>query len=191
MVDKKFDPRKLQKLNNPDRLKDIPPEFISTRLQNTKPEILIEIGAGTGFFSIALRDVLSPATLYACDISPAMIDWMTENVVPDYPDIVVVKTEELSVPLEDRISDLVFMINLHHELDDPVGTIAEAHRLLKPGGNILIIDWKKEEMSEGPPQQIRCTPEQVADQLTHTGFNKIDISTELPKHFFILGSKAP
>ncbi len=190
MSEKKFDPRKLEKLNDPARLIDIPPDFIRRKLHIRKPDRLVEIGAGTGFFSIAFLELFHPSILYACDLSDVMIDWMTENVVPKYSNIVPVKTEENAIPLEDEIADLVFMINLHHELEDPSKTLQEAHRLLRPGGEMFIVDWKKKAMAEGPPERIRCVPENVKDQLTTSGFTNVSIFKELSKHFLVVGEKA-
>lgn len=189
MNEKKFDPKKLQKLNNPDRLQDIPPEFIQEQLAGISPEVMIEIGAGTAFFSIALRGLFHPVKLYACDISQTMVDWMTENVAPGYPDIIPVKSEETGIPLPDGIAQLLFMINLHHELNEPVKSIAESYRLLQDGGELFIIDWKKQDMNDGPPQHIRYEPETVADQLQAGGFNKIRIMTDLPKHYMVVARK--
>jgi hypothetical protein len=58
---------------------------------------------------------------------------------------------------------------------------------LKPGGNIFIVDWKKKTMTEGPPAQIRCSPEQVKEQLVDSGFFHVKIYSELPKHFLLVG----
>lgn len=189
MDDRKFDPKKLAKLNNPDRLKDIPPDYIAAKLAVDRPEVLVEIGAGTGFFCIALQHHFTPAKVYACDISATMIDWMASNVSPLYPAILPVRCGEYSVPLGDEIADLLYMINLHHELDEPVATIAESFRLLKPGGTLFIIDWKKQEMPEGPPEKIRCHPEVVAEQLTQAGFADIALFDDLAKHFMVVGKK--
>jgi len=52
MEEKKFDPKKLLKLNNPERLLDIPTEYIWDKINVVKPDILVDIGAGTGFFSV-------------------------------------------------------------------------------------------------------------------------------------------
>ena len=191
MTDKKFDPKKLRKLNNPKRLVDIPPDYISGKLDTANPDVMIEIGAGTAFFCIAFFERLKPSTLYACDISDVMIDWMTENVVPKYPGIIPVKSEEHAVDLDDGIADVVFMICLHHELEHPSRSLRESRRLLKPGGEIFIIDWKKMEMPEGPPEAIRCRPEDVADQLTESGFSRVSMFNELPKHFLVVGKKDP
>jgi len=188
--EKKFDPRKLKKLNNPDRLKDIPPDYLWDKLDMEDADVLVDIGAGTAFFSVAFLQYAKPSKIYACDVSEIMIGWVKENIVPKYPRIISIKSEEHSIPLDDAIADLVFMINLHHELEDPVLTIKEAYRLLKSGGNILIVDWKKEDMPEGPPTRIRCLPEEVMEQLTNAGFHEVKMVTELLKHFVLTGKKA-
>ena len=189
MNEKKFDPNKLQKLNNPQRFLDIPPEYVWGKLNLEKPDILVEIGAGTAFFSIAFLQHFKPSTIYACDLSAVMINWVKENVSPKYPSIIPVKSEEHSVPLNDRIADLVFMITLHHELDNPSLTVEESYRILKPGGEIFIVDWKKIDMDEGPPEKIRCAPEQVKEELKKSGFCCVYIYDELPKHFLVVGKK--
>ncbi len=189
MNDKKFDPKKLQKLNNPQRLIDIPPDFVWEKLNIEKPGVLVEIGAGTAFFSIAFLQKCKTSTLYACDLSEVMIEWMDENVSPQFPNIIPVKTEEHTVPLDDGIADLVFMISLHHELDSPPLTLIEANRILKPNGKIFIVDWKKEDMAEGPPIQIRCLPEQIKEQLVNAGFKQVAIYNEMQKHFLVVGEK--
>ncbi len=191
MTEKKFDPKKLHKLNNPQRLKDIPPDYIWDQLDMEKPDVLVEIGAGTAFFDIAFLRQANASKIYACDVSEAMIHWMEENIVPTYPGIIPVKTTENAVPLDDGIADLVFMITLHHELDHPALILEEAYRILKPGGNIFIVDWEKKDMAEGPPREIRCESGQVKEQLMNAGFTGVHIFNELPKHFLIVGKKDP
>lgn len=191
MHEKKFDPKKLKKLNNPERLQDIPPDYIWEKLHIEEPGVFVDLGAGTGFFSVAFLEKSKSSTIYACDTSEVMIRWINENISPEYPNIIPVKTEELSVPLEDGIADLVFMINLHHELDNPALTVAESYRLLKPGGKIFVADWKQEDMPEGPPAKIRFLPEQVKDHLTGAGFQQVESYNDLQKHFLVVGKKEP
>lgn len=189
MHDNRFDPRKLDKLNNPKRLHDIPVDVLWEKLGLPEGGVLIEIGAGTAFFSIAFQRQAKAEKLYACDISEIMIDWINANVVEHYPAIVPVQTMDDSVPLASATGDLVFMINLHHELDDPTRILNESFRLVRPGGKVLVIDWKPEEMAEGPPLDIRCSVSQVAEQLAAAGFKNITSSSQLEKHFVIIGSK--
>ncbi len=189
MHDKKFDPSKLEKLNNPERLRDIPPGYLWEMLEMDRGGVVVEIGAGTGFFSVAFLPYAHPSRLYACDISDTMIDWMREHIVPDHPCIMPMKVEETATALDDEIADLVFMVSLHHELEHPDLTLRETYRILKPGGKILIVDWKKQSMTEGPPVRIRCVPGQVKEQLATAGFMPVRILEDLPKHFVVIGGK--
>ncbi|MGM0419033.1 MAG: class I SAM-dependent methyltransferase [Thermodesulfobacteriota bacterium] len=189
MTEKKFDPKKLAKLNNPQRIKDIPPDYICSKLNINKPEVIADIGAGTGFFSIAFLNEINPSRVYAFDISDVMIEWMEENLSSEFPQIIPLKSEENSLPVKDESADLAFMINLHHELENPKAALDEAYRILKPGGKFFIVDWKKEDTDEGPPEKIRVFPEQVADQAKDSGFLDILIFNDLEKHFLVGGIK--
>ncbi|WP_459943839.1 class I SAM-dependent methyltransferase [Desulfocastanea catecholica] len=189
MNEKKFDPKKLHKLNNPQRLVDIPVEYIWSKIKRPAPEVFVDIGAGTGFFSVPFLKYLKNGKIYACDTSAIMIEWMTANICPQYPDIIPLEMAESAVPLEDNIADLVSMINLHHELDKPQTIVEEAFRILKKNGVLFIVDWKKEEMSEGPPLHIRYSPEQVKEQLVSAAFHKVHIFDDMPKHFLVVAEK--
>ncbi|MCB2217742.1 class I SAM-dependent methyltransferase [Desulfofustis glycolicus] len=187
MSEKRFNPKKLHKLNNPKRLHDLPPDYLWAKADLQATEVLVDIGAGTGFFSIPFVPLTK--RLYACDISEIMLDWLRENVCPHYPSIIPVKMEMQAVPLPDQLADLVYMINLHHELDDPAILLRECWRLLKDGGKLLIVDWKKQEMAEGPPAQIRCLPSKVKDDVVRAGFRNGVVDEALAKHFLLVAEK--
>ncbi|HEC97397.1 MAG TPA: class I SAM-dependent methyltransferase [Nitrospirae bacterium] len=189
MNEKKFDPKKLHKLNDPGRLSDIPPEYIWDKIDIVKPDVLVDIGAGTGFFSVHFLNYAKNGKIFACDTSDIMIQWMKNNICPKYPNIVPLKMKENAVPLEDGIADLVYMINLHHELDKPETILEESFRILKNNGAIFIVDWKKEDMPEGPPTHFRYLPEQVKDQLLSVEFRNVNIFNEMPKHFLVVAKK--
>ena len=119
---RKFDPKKLAKLNDPVRLQYLNPEIIWEKADIEKPSVLIDIGAGTGFFALRFSRKIINGKVYACDISEEMIGWMENDLPAESKGIVIpVKMEEISVPLRDGTADLVYMINLHHELEDPIG----------------------------------------------------------------------
>jgi len=191
MDEKKFDSKKLNKLNNPARLLDIMPEFIWNTLdiQNKEGLVLVDIGAGTGFFSIPFLKYTGNGKVFACDISDTMIQWMEQHLSSEYPRIFPLKMDEAVVPLEDGVADIAYMINLHHELEAPVEILKESYRVLKNGGKIFIVDWKKEEIAEGPPVHLRVFPEQVENQLMSSGFKKVRFFDDMKKHFLLVAEK--
>ncbi|MBM9513800.1 class I SAM-dependent methyltransferase [Desulfogranum marinum] len=187
---KKFNPKKIQKLTDPGRKVFQNPDLIWDTLNLSAPEILVDIGAGAGFFAMPLSDKVPKATVYACDTAPELIEWMETNIPTRYAGrIRVIRSEENSIPLADGIADLVYMINLHHELDSPLTMLKESRRLLKPGGAILVIDWKKEETPMGPPVSIRISPKTVSEQLQQADFHLVTEHDLLEYHYFVTAKK--
>jgi len=187
---KKFDPRKLDKLNDPKRLEYLNPDLIWEKAALKDPSILIDIGAGTGFFALLFSKKMKKGKVYACDISDEMLLWLEDNLPSESKGRVIpVRMEESSVPLSEDMADLVYMINLHHELEQPQKILREALRLLRRGGKLLIIDWKKEQTPEGPPLEIRVTEEAIESQMLKAGFRDIVKYAVLPYHHFLVGEK--
>lgn len=184
-----FNPKKLSKLNNPQRLKALPPQFIIDKSGIKDPKVVIDLGAGTGFYSIPFAREYKYCKIYACDISEVMVDWMLDHVSDQYENIIPVKIENNSILLMDEIADFLFMINLQHELDKPKETIKECHRLLKIGGKITISDFKKEKSEIGPPFEIRVAPSVVNAMLLESGFSDIKVYNELDQNYLITATK--
>lgn len=189
MHSKKFDPAKLAKLNDPGRLTYLDPDLMWERLSLGQPSVLVDIGAGTGFFSFIFGRRLKGGRVFACDISGVMIEWMGDHIPPELRDVVVpVEMSEDSIPLPDGIADLAYMINVHHELEAPGAIISEAARLLRAGGKVMIVDWKDEETPEGPPRAIRVSADTIIGQLRGL-FPRVLRHDVLPYHHFIVGEK--
>ena len=189
MTEKRFDPKKLNKLNNPDRLKQLPPEFIIEKAGLKNLKTMVDVGAGTGFFSIQFAEKFKDSTIHACDISDVMISWMKENVSPKYDSVIPAKMNDNEIPLNDNVGDFVLMINLHHELDNPVKMLTDCKRVLKKGGKIAIVDWKKEEMEMGPPYEIRCEANSIKEHLVKSGFNHVQIHDDLKYYNLLIAEK--
>lgn len=188
-MDKKFDPKKLAKLNDPKRLEYLNPDLIWEKAAFKNPMVLIDIGAGTGFFALLFSKKIK-GKVYACDISDEMFKWMDDNLPIESKGIVIpVKMDENSVPLPDGAADLVYMINLHHELEEPLRIIQDSSRLLKKGGKLMIIDWKKEKTPEGPPLELRVQEATIESQMRKCGFFNIRKHALLPYHHFLIGEK--
>ena len=187
---KKFDPAKLAKLNDPKRLAYLIPHVIWGKAALANPKVLIDIGAGTGLFALLFSKKMKKGKVYACDISDKMLAWMDDNLPIESKGIVIpIKMEESSIPLPDDSADLVYMINLHHELEEPLKILEESRRLLKNGGKLMIIDWKKEETPEGPPLEIRVAEVTIESQMRKSGFSNINKYADLPYHHFLVGEK--
>lgn len=188
----KFDPAKLERLNDPGRFETMKPDvFWAAMGAPADARVIVEIGAGTGMFAAEFLSRAPNAVLYATDIVDAMLDWIRENR-PEFAEgrLVPVRSHESHVPLEDSSADVVYMLNLHHELADPPAIYAEALRLLRPGGRLLVADWAAFETPKGPPLRIRVTAEDLADMLEAVGFAEVRVhGGALPWHTVVTALK--
>lgn len=182
----KFDVKKLERLRDPERLSYLNPDSIWDVIAPEGVETVVDLGAGIGFFAIPFSRKIPQGRIYGCDLREEMVGNLEMAIKAEgASNIIPVKTEEVRVPLEDGIADLVFMVNLHHEFDHPVDSMAECRRMLRPGGRVAVIDWKREETPSGPPLHVRLTPEQVMAQLTEAGFEAAQSHQVLAYHFII------
>ena len=189
MQSKKFNTKHIEKLNDPNRVKIQDPDLIWEKMALKSPLVLIEIGAGTGFFALPFSEKMKTGKVYACDISDDMLAWMKSNIPEKYAGAVIpTEMEESAVPLPDGCADLVYMINLHHELEDPKRLMAETHRLLKSGGKIMIIDWD-ERAPFGPPPSIRVSEATLYAQMEDAGYVDIRRYDDLPYSHFLVAEK--
>lgn len=184
-----FDEKKYRKLNDPSRLDDLPPEFFKRAIGSHDVKVIVDIGAGTGFFSKEFAKLYPGSMVYAADISDYMITYIKEHVESAHPDVKAMKMTDSDVPLTDASADLIVMINVHHEIPDHDRMLTECRRLLKKNGKILISDWKKQETGKGPSMENRFEPDTVAAQLIQNGFDLLLVDETLKNNFLIIASK--
>ena len=65
----------------------------------------------------------------------------------------------------------------------------EVYRVLKPGGRMCIVDWKKKKMEIGPPLKIRFTKKRIGEVLRQTGYSQIKSLSPLLFRNAIIGVK--
>jgi ubiquinone/menaquinone biosynthesis C-methylase UbiE len=193
LVAEKFDPSRLDRLNNPGRTRYMDIGLMWKGFGVESPRSVVDIGAGTGFFAVRFAPLLAPGgTVHACDTSRFMVDWMRANLGPAQLQAVAPRqVEEARIDLPDGSADLVTMINVFHELADPVATLREARRLLRPGAPAAVIDWKNEDTSfdgerHGPPPARRVSPAAIRAALGEAGFTDIRALDSLPLHTFLV-----
>jgi ubiquinone/menaquinone biosynthesis C-methylase UbiE len=96
----------------------------------------LEIGAGTGYFSLNLLQagVVSHAT--CTDISPGMVSTLSANAKRLGLDVRAARADAESLPFADQSFDLLLGHAVLHHLPNLRRAFAEFHRVLRPGGRI-------------------------------------------------------
>jgi len=110
---------------------------------------LVEFGCGTGFYT----DILSARadSLIATDFSSGMLALAKERVTA--PNLIFQVEDCQKTSFRDGTFDTAFMSLVIH-FTDPSKTLAEMHRILKPGGTLIIANLDPAALK--PIQRFRC-----------------------------------
>lgn len=188
MAAHRFDPAKLPKLNDPARFSDLKPDVIWESFGVSDPERVVELGAGTGIFAVEFAERIGRGVIYAVDNEPMMLEWMHGHLAAGLESVIIPTDADVTdVPLPSGSVDLVYSINLHHELDDGVAVLREARRILRPGGVLGVVDWRLEESRPGPPLAHRIGGPAIAQQAEDAGFSQVRVLDVLPRHDVVVG----
>jgi SAM-dependent methyltransferase len=96
----------------------------------------LEIGSGTGYFSLNLLQMGAIDRLTATDISPGMLRRLSATAEALGLEVDTVVTEAEALPFEDESFDLVFGHAVLHHIPDVERAFAEFRRVLRPGGAV-------------------------------------------------------
>jgi SAM-dependent methyltransferase len=97
----------------------------------------LEIGAGTGYFTLHLLAAGVVADAVATDISPGMIDVLEANAARMGLDVETVTCAAEELPFDGASFDLVLGHAVLHHIPDLPRAFAEMARVLRPGGTVL------------------------------------------------------
>lgn len=169
----KFDIRNIDKLDNPERRKVLPPEETLKRFGVEDDGMLLDMGCGTGYFTMPAASMLKKHKAVGIDIMPEILEVAMEKA-KDMHNIEFKKSEEYMFPVEDKSMKYVLASNVMHEVSDRTGYLQEVKRVKKEDGYLLIVDWEKKEMKMGPPLHERISRDEMKALCFEAGFELIE-----------------
>ncbi len=183
----KFDPKHAVFLDSEERKEKFPLEEILSLLELEKDDIVLDLGAGTGFLTLPIARELEEGKVYAIDVQKEMLKKLEERCKKEDCDNIKVKlSEEGSIPLPENEITKVISLNVLHEIED-MDTLKELRRVMKKNARICIVDWDKDKITErGPPSHERLTLPEAIECLEENHF-EIEDSGKIKDHFWMIG----
>ncbi len=177
MENRVFNPDNKAMLESPERYKILPP-FKTLKIMCLKEDdIMIDIGCGTGYFTLPASEITGPSgRVIGVDISEEMLDEVRNKINGKGHNIELMLSDNITLPIMDSQGTFALLVNVLHEADDMMAMLAEAKRVLKPGGRLAIIEWEKSEMPLGPPVEHRLHHDEIMRLVMDSGFRMAKIS---------------
>ncbi|MCK9151267.1 class I SAM-dependent methyltransferase [Methanobacterium alcaliphilum] len=167
-------------------------EEVLIKMGVKESDIFLDAGCGDGHISLeASKFVGESGNVYAVDIYEDSIDSLKGEIKSRGVKNISAITADITsrIPLANNEVDYCLMANVFHgfvENNELKESIHEITRIIKPGGILAILDFKKIENSPGPPLSVRVEAEDVVYLLEKYNFKKVRIENVGKFHYMLL-----
>jgi SAM-dependent methyltransferase len=144
-----------------------------------------DIGAGTGYFSVRFAHMLPKGRVYAVDLEPDMVKYLTERARKEN---LANLTAVAAAPDDPRLPapvDLAILVDVYHHVPDRERYLRKLRDSIKPGGRVAVIDFRKD-APMGPPASARMSPDQVKSEFARAGYALANEHAFLPNQYFLV-----
>ena len=156
-------------LEKPERAEWQKPDDVVAALGLAGSETVVDLGAGSGYFTFRFARALPKGKVIAEDPEPEMVRHVHHRVMTEGITNVQAVLSKPDAPEIDRAADWVFICDvLHHVPDRPawLGRIAAA---MKPGARLALIEFKEGKLPQGPPESAKIPRAQLVSLLQTAG----------------------
>jgi SAM-dependent methyltransferase len=165
----RFDPSRASLLDDPERLAYLAPSEVLELLDAPASAKLVDFGAGTGTYAIAIARLRPDLEVIAVDEQPAMLESLRKRLRREAIANVRARGIETLPSLRARIPR-VLAINVLHELGDVA--LSELRSLLTRDGRAIFIDWNADvDRPVGPPRGHVYSVDEARARLERSGFS--------------------
>ena len=186
----KFNPKNKELLVSQDRRNALDVYKLLRIFPILSHHVVADIGCGPGFFTIPMAKMVFDGKIYALDIQDEMLDAVRAEVAKvNLTNVDVVKSQEKKLPLEDESLDGVVAAFVFQEASSPKTLLKEALRCLKNHGWLVVLEWYKTEMEEGPPVSQRIDMEEMKDLTAKAGFRVRETRDLNGKQYMVMARK--
>lgn len=158
------------------------PDKLLKALKLKRGQVVCDFGCGNGFYTLELAKRLGPrGIVYAVDVQPEMLDLLAERAGPRGLENVkpVLATADDSGLPAGRF-DLVLMIDVYHELSDPVEVLKAVRASLKPEGRLVEVEFREEDPNVPIRPMHKMSQAQVMREIPANGFKLVGQYDGLP-----------
>jgi ubiquinone/menaquinone biosynthesis C-methylase UbiE len=167
------------------------PEAILEEIGLRPDATFIDLGCGEGFFALpAARLVGARGIVYGLDASSEAIERLRERAVHEgIANLRLIVGRAEDTVLCEACADFVFFGTVLHDFEEPAKVLTNAAKMLKAGGRLVALDWKKEPMKFGPPLAIRFSEGEATKLIKAGGFRIQTVRKSGPYHYLVIAHR--
>ncbi len=157
-----------------------------------KGSAFLDIACGRGAYTLAAAKLVGPeGSLYAVDLWKEGISALTGEARARGIKNVIAKVADVGrkIPFADGSADAALLAVVLHDLVEEgkeSKALQETARVLKPGGLLAVVEFKKIDAASGPPKRVRLDPGEVIGLVSPFGFKKVKYRDLGPDLYYLI-----
>jgi SAM-dependent methyltransferase len=177
-------------LERPDREEREQPERVLDALKLGPRDIVADVGAGTGYFTVRLARRV--ARVHATDVQPEMLEILAGRVAKlGLTNVELHRATDRDAALPARCCDLVLLVDVYHELADPPAVMAGVRRALSERGRLVLVEYRGEDPAVAILPEHKMTLPRIKHELGALGFRFVESLEFLPDQRIVIFTAAP
>lgn len=166
------------------------PSKIVNALKLKPTDVVADIGAGTGYLSFRIASKIPQGKVLAVDIQPEMLDIINflkkeRNIINVEPILATATNPNLPA----ASIDLALMVDAYHEFEYPQEMMQEIFRALKPGGKVILVEYRGENPFIFIKPLHKMTQRQVKKEMQAVNLVWRETKNFLPQQHFMIFEK--
>lgn len=178
-------------LERPSREREERTDLLIERLPLGPGDTAADLGAGTGYFSLPMAERVGPeGRVLAVDIQPEMLQIINERLEREgIANVDTLLATESDPRLPPDSVDMLLMVDAYHEFSYPHEVMLGVVRGLKPGGRVVLIEYRGEDPRVPIKRLHKMTQAQAITEMQAVGLEWVETLDVLPQQHFMVFRK--
>ena len=176
-------------LESPERLKSLRIDEIVGRLQLKTGDVVADIGAGTGVFSLPIAKAVGSGKVYAVDVDRGLVDYIkTKAAAQKAINVEAILGQNGDPALPTKDIDLAFFHDALHHISDRTGYLGRLATYMKRSSRMAFVEMDEVNGAHNNDPALQVTRAQLDGWMTDLGFKRLErVDLSRDKWFAVYG----
>ncbi len=177
-------------LERPERVQQERTDLLIENLAFRPTDHVVDLGAGSGYFTFRIAPLVPEGKVYAVDISPQMLTIIRAKMKKENAkNVEPVLSAVTEMKLEENSADCVLIVDAYHEFSHPLEMGKSIHNTLKPGGKLVLIEYRLEDPGIPIKKLHKMSQAQAIKEISAIGLQWVETAEFLPQQHFMVFRK--
>jgi FkbM family methyltransferase len=153
-------------------------------------DVVVDLGAGSGYFSFPMARQLTQGKVLAVDIEPEMLSLLQQRKQQlniDNIQILLATETRANIPIDS--ADVVLLVDAYHEFSYPREVMESVAKGLRSGGRVVLVEYRGEDLNVPIKRLHKMTQHQAKKEMQAVGLQWQKTDNYLPQQHVIIFTK--